>query len=468
MSKLMYMLFFVGIATFGNAQCANWIGNEKESEATDAHSIYRSALKTEDYSTAFENWQKAYDIAPAADGKRDYHMTDGAKIYLHKFQNSTDDAEKKEFASKVVALYDQAVECYRAKSISLKCGDTEECVNQRISYLRGRQGYDMYYSLNSPYSKNFEVLQEAMNLGGNDVEYIVFDPLAKIAVYQYQKGKIEKAQALEIYQSLEKIAQHNIENNADYGTYFEQAWKASKVHYAPVESEIFDCEFFKNKLRPEYDANPDDKDVIKKVLAKLKAQGCADDDELVKELDGKWKTYAAAANAQMLSDDKENNPAKYAKKLRQEGDFQGAISYYEKAIAKETDNVKKASYLLSVAKIQYSKFKKYSDARNNAREAAKLRPNWGDPYITIGDMYGSSARGCGDDWAVRLAIIAAMEKYEYAKSIDPEAAEEAQSRLSKYYASLPEKQEGFMRKVKAGQSVKVPCWIGETVRVRFK
>lgn len=466
---MIFMLFSIGIATMASGQCANWVGSDQEGAATDAHSIYRSALKTEDFATAFESWKVAYEIAPAADGKRDYHMTDGAKIYLHKFQNAASDDEKKEFSGKVVELYDQAVECYRAKSISLtKCGDSEECINNRISYLRGRQGYDMYYTLNAPYSSNFEVLQEAVKLGGNNVEYIVFDPLAKIAVYQFQKEKLTKEQALSVYETLQTIAEHNIENNSEFGSYFEQAWSAAKAHYSVVEKEIFDCEFFKGKMKPEYDADPDNKDVIKKVLARLKAQGCDESDPFVQELDGKWKKYAQAANAAMLEEDKQSNPAKYAKKLRQEGDFTGAVTYYQKAISIEGDNVKKASYLLSVAKIQYSKFDKYSDARNNAREAAKLRPGWGEPYITIGDMYGATARSCGDDWAQRLAIIAAMEKYEYAKSIDPESAEVAQSRLGKYYASLPEKQEGFMRKVSSGQSVKVPCWIGETVKVRFK
>ena len=60
-----------------------------------------------------------------------------------------------------------------------------------------------------------------------------------------------------------------------------------------------------------------------------------------------------------------------------------------------------------------------------------------------------------------------MDKYGYAKSIDSEVAEEASSKLSKYYSSMPEKTEGFMRGVKAGQSVKVGCWIGESVKVRF-
>ena len=86
----------------------------------------------------------------------------------------------------------------------------------------------------------------------------------------------------------------------------------------------------------------------------------------------------------------------------------------------------------------------------------------------IGDLYASSARNCGDAWNQRLAIIAAIDKYNYAKSVDPSLAEEANKKVSKYRASLPDSNEGFMRGVSAGDSQKVGCWIGESVKVRYK
>jgi hypothetical protein len=83
-------------------------------------------------------------------------------------------------------------------------------------------------------------------------------------------------------------------------------------------------------------------------------------------------------------------------------------------------------------------------------------------------LYASSARRCGDDWNQRLAILAAIDKYSYAKSIDPEVADEARKRIGKYNQSRPEKAEGFSRSIKEGASASVGCWIGETVKVRFK
>jgi len=111
--------------------------------------------------------------------------------------------------------------------------------------------------------------------------------------------------------------------------------------------------------------------------------------------------------------------------------------------------------------------KKYGDARAEARKALSINPNYGRAYMLIGDMYATGARNCGDSWNQRLAVLAAMEKYSKAASVDPSVAEEASGKKAKYRGSLPNKEEGFLRGVKSGQKQKVGCWIGETVTVRY-
>lgn len=453
--------------TFG--QYKSWIGDPKEEDASNAHSIYRQALKAEDWTIAYDNWKVAYELAPAADGKRDYHFIDGVKLYIHKFKNETDDTKKAEHKKIIYRLYDEAVDAYVTRSVKpSKCGDNDDCYTKKIGYVQGRKGFDMFYTLAEPYSKNLAVFEESMNNAGNDSEYIIFDPVCAIMVYQFQKGKIDKDKVLSLYNKMESIAQYNLENNSKYGQYFDQAWKAAKSKLAPIEPEIFDCEYFKPKYKLIYEENPDDYDNLKNVLGLLKKRGCDESDPFVLELDEKWKKYAAVENAKRQAAFEANNPSIVAKKLYDSGDFKGAINKYDEAIAEESDPEKKASYMFSKASIQFRKLKQYSTARATAYEAAKLKEGWGRPYMLIGDMYASSARNCGDDWNQRLAIIAAIDKYNYAKSLDPEVADEARQRVGKYNASLPEKSDGHMRGVQPGASAKVGCWIGETVKVKFK
>ena len=81
-SKLLFGLTIL-LITQNSAftQCETWIGKPNEDDITTWHSVYRPYIKSEDYASAFEYWAQAYKAAPAADGKRDFHFTDGIKIY---------------------------------------------------------------------------------------------------------------------------------------------------------------------------------------------------------------------------------------------------------------------------------------------------------------------------------------------------------------------------------------------------
>ena len=79
------LLFVLGVAA--SAQCETWIDSPSKEQAENAHTVYRQSLKDKDYELAFEHWEKAYELAPAADGRRDYHYTDGAILYKQKLKD---------------------------------------------------------------------------------------------------------------------------------------------------------------------------------------------------------------------------------------------------------------------------------------------------------------------------------------------------------------------------------------------
>ena len=446
------------------AQCNTFTEAESQTAAQENHVLYRDAIKAKNFDAAFPYWEKAYAMAPAADGQRDVHFTDGVKIFLHKFKKETDEAKKKEYAEKIVSLYDQGIECLAAGTVKLPKTPSD----RRIAYLRGRQGYTMFYDLRTPYIQTEKVLAEAVEKGGNNTEYIVLLPYATVVTYMYANEKMEAEKAREIYTKLNDIADHNIANNPSTKSYFESAKASMNKEFEKIEAFIFDCDYFVKKIRPAYEANPEDPAVLEESIRTLKKRGCENTEPLLIELEGKWAKYAAAENARREAEFKANNPSYIAKDLYDQGDYSGAIAKYKDAINAESDPEKQASYWFSVASIQFRKMKQYSTARSSALKAANLKSGWGRPYMLIGDMYASSARKCGDSWNQRLAILAAIDKYQYARSLDSEVASDASERISKYSASLPEKEEGFMRGVKNGQKAKVGCWIGESVTVRFK
>jgi len=469
-----YYLFAVALFAFAfnaqgvHAQCNTWIDSPDKESAENAHSNYRSAMKIKDMDLAYTEWKKAYDIAPAADGTRDFHYTDGIKLFKEKLKNETDEAKKAEYKNNILELYDQAVECYRSQAIKLKNCSDQPCYDAKANQLMGRKGFDMFYELNSNYEANLVPLEQAIS-GGNEVEYIVFEPMANIVVHQFKNDKMDAEKARQIYARLDEIAEWNIENNEQYSEYYASTQARFKSKYAEIESDIFDCEYFKAKLQPKYEEKPDDPDIVKYTYNKLLQEGCDKEDPFLKKLEGVYQSYAAEENAKMQAEFEANNPGVVANKLYKSGDFEGAIGKYNEALEAESDAVKRATYYFSIASIEGRKMGKPQDARRSAKKAAELRPDWGSPWILIGDMYAQSAKSCGKDaFGQRVVILAAMDKYRYAKSVDPEAAEEADRKLNNYYGSIPEKQDAFMRGHKEGAKLSTGCWIGETTTLRVQ
>ena len=145
MKILTTTLCFVIAAGTLAAQCDTWIDSHRQSEAEDAHVVYRQHIKNEDYDGAFNMWKVAYEIAPAADGRRDSHFRDGIEIYKHKFSNATSDSDKDKYRQKVIELYEQLIECISNGAITYKSCTTQECIDGRVGVMMGRQAFDMYY-----------------------------------------------------------------------------------------------------------------------------------------------------------------------------------------------------------------------------------------------------------------------------------------------------------------------------------
>lgn len=430
------------------AQCETWVNSPKKGEAEDAHVLYRGFIKEKRFDEALTDWEKAYSIAPAADGNRSTHYSDGVEIFMHKFNTTADQTEKKAYAEKIIKLYDQWVQCYPAEA----------------AYARGRQAYNMFYYLQSDYAVLEKVLKEAVEKGGNNSEYIVLDPYAHVTVHMFRNNKTSQSEARSVYEKLVNLADHNITNNKSYGQYYQQAKEAMLATFSAIEREIFDCAYFKNKYLPEYKANPNDREVYRNVYRQLVMGGCDKSDPIVYEI------FLKDSIATM-EEYKATNPGFFANELFKAGNYEGAIAKYKEAIKDEADPDKQSYYLLAIAKIEYGKLDRYSSARTNALQAAKIRPNWGEPFILIGDMYASTSSSCGSDsFEKQLAVLAALDKYAYAKAIDdnPELQAEVNNKIARYSSFKPDLSEAHMRGIKEGQAMSVPCWIGETVKVRFK
>lgn len=463
------LIFAIAFALVATSQCETWLEAANKGHLEEQHSVYRGFMKTKNFKDAFAPWKEVYEAAPAADGRRGFHYTDGIIIYKDLYDKETDEAKKKEYADMVLRLYDEAIQCYQNRAIAIK-GGTDELYAAKISDLYSRKSYEMYYTFRSPYSETMEDLAYAFEIGGLDAPYTIIVPYANITVHQFLKEQIDKETARQAHDEMLKLADQNIANEHQYAQYYQQAKDNMLAEFKKIEYQIFDCDYFKNQWMPDYEDNKDDALFAKDMFNRLRARGCDDSDPFLLELKTKYETYAASVNAARQAEFEANNPGIQANKAYQAGDFQGAIEKYRTAIAQEENASEKAKYHFSIASIYFRKLNKYGEARSEALKAAELRPEWGRPYVLIGDIYAKAARGCGDSWNQSLAILAAYDKWAYSKSkeLNPSIQSDVEGKLSRYRAYFPSKDEGFMRGAKPGGSASVGCWIGESVTVRYK
>lgn len=451
-SKLLFLGVLVSISLFANAQCTTFSDLDNKDEIEEAHVIYRQEVKAKNFEEAYEYWNKAYTAAPAADGKRASHYIDGRKILKAFYKKETDAAKKKELADRILKLYDEQIVCYKEEAFNL-----------------GRKAYDMFYELGSPYEDILKVLEKAVKVGGNKTEYIVMVPYGTVLTYLFQNKKIDVDKTRVAIDKLNEICDYNIANNAKYKDYYQQAKDAMNGELVKIENDVFDCQYFKDKFLPVYRENPNDVDNIKRIYAKLVKQGCDENDPDLTDLKASYKKIATEINAANLAEYEATHPDAAALRLYKEGNFKEAIKKYNEAISQESDNSKKAKHYFAIASIQFRKLNQLSSARTNARKAAKLDSGYGKPFMLIGDMYAKSSRNCGKtNFEHKLAIIAAIDKWNHAKAVDSTVASDANKKIANYRAHLPAKTDAFERGYTGGEKLTVPGWIGETVTLRFK
>lgn len=468
MKVLTSLLFFLMLSGLALGQCESWVNSPKKDQAEEAHVLYRQVLKSKDYAGALDLWQTAFDLAPAADGQRATHYLDGVEIYKQLFSVETDEAKKEQYKKKAIELYDGAINCMKQKGIVYKNCEDQACIDQRVGWIMGNKAYDMFYTFLYPRSETYDVLKESLKLTGNAADYTVLYPYPAVVVYLFQAGRISKEEALAAYNRLNEIADYGVENHPNYGTYYAQAKDAIAATYEIVEKDIFDCDFFIAKHTPEYEADPTNPELLAQIIKSLKENGCVAGTPFLDKVEAEYGVIATEYNAAKQAEFEQKYPEIMAKRLYDEKKFSEAVGKYKEAIAAEPDQAKQATYYFSIASIQFRQLSQYASARDNARMAAQLRGGWGRPYMLIGDMYAKSSSSCGSDAYTRgLAVLAAIDKWAYARSVDSEVADEANKKIATYSDHIPPQDDAFMMGKAEGQTVQVGCWISESVKLRF-
>lgn len=428
------------------SSCPKFSDAPNPDEAETNYVLYRDFLRANDYEKAYELWQKVYEVAPAADGRRNTVLADGIRFYERFISESPDSLKREAYINRIFGLYDQIDQCY-----------------PEGGYVIARKAFDLYYKYPGRASSDeiFNMFKQAIDMDGLETNDFVINPFTSMLVERYFNDQISLEEARRYQQKVRDIIAHGL---ADCKGRACERWKIIE-EYAPVRLEAFeavrgfyDCEYYMNKYFADFEAAQEDCDVLRTVYSRLKWGGCPETDERFRQLISVGNQNCAP----------EAGPAEVAYNCLRDADYNCAIEGFEKAAAEEEKPEKKAQYLLIIAKIYQAHLKNFSRSREYARRASEVRPDWGEPYLHIGRLYASSGPLCGPGrgWDSQIVVWPAVDMWNKAKQVDPSVAAEANKWINQYSQYMPSMEDIFQRNLKEGESFYVGCWIQTSTRIR--
>lgn len=453
MKKLLLSSFFAIAAIVAvNAQKAGYdpvnapFGHGEDSVKCRMNlSLMSTSAKAENYKEAVGPWNSVYENCPAS-SKNIYIY--GPRIFKSMFETETDAAKKKAYLDKVMDIYTSRLKYY-----------PDDSKGSILAY----KTYDYMELMGSDADQKviYDWLNEAIEDMKSEMEpKDAYSYFMVASLTQYLSDNSKKEQYIKDYfrisayvdEAAGKASAAGDKANADY-----LALVKDGIVQGFIASGAGDCktltEYYADKVEP----NKGDKEFLTDVVNALGSIGCSDTDIYFTASEYLHRLEPTAGSALGL-----------ANKSLRDKDYDTAIKYYQEAAQLETDKTKASGYMLQLAGI-FSNQRNFARARQAANEALQFDPNNGDAYILIAQLYATSAESIFSEREKRgLVFCAAVDKLQRAKAVDPSVSSKAQSFINQYSAYFMDTETAFMMGIKAGESVFIPGWIGETTTVRLK
>ena len=372
------------------------------------------------------------------------------KIFNYFADQETDESKRTMWADSVKMLYEKREKCF---------GSSVE--------LNSRKAYDLYYNYRDEIGDEYiyGLLKTVVDEKGKDMPEYIVNPFSNLIVSNTLSKNIEVDEAKKYANIVMETITNGLSNCGDNCKNWNIINDYSIDRLAVLErfQSFFPCNYYVNKYYKDFEAAPTDCEVIQTVLARLRRGGCEETDASVAQVMAAYNSNCKKTTNTV------SGPLGEAIKLYQTGRYEEAVEKFDEYFANETDKEKLAKYQLVVAKIYYRDLKDFPKSRKYALDAAGNKANWGDPYILIGKLYASSGPICGPGtgWKSQIVTWPAIDKWTYAKKIDPAVSSDATKLINQYRKFMPAVEDIFIRpNVEEGKSFYVGCWIKENTIVR--
>ncbi len=404
-------------------------------------SLYREFVKQGPgrYQDAIGSWRIVFKECPTS--SQNIYI-DGIKIYNDLIDKETDAGRKALLMDTLRMIYDQRIKYFKQPGTVL-----------------GREGVDI---LRHPeYRRDLDIVEEAygylkqsVDIQKNNSAAAVLATYMTSTIYLYQNERLTDMQVIDNYALTSDILDYKLARNPGDNTLL-RVMEANDNNF--IASGAPTCESLINYFQPDYNQRSADPLYLRRAVKCLSAVNCEED-----------PFYAKAAEALYTIEPSPEAAFGLAKLFVTKKEYDKATGYYREAIDNEEDPVKKSEYYYQLAYITNTEMDQPRKARDYALEALKLRPDWGDPYILIGDAYAAAKDCFEDDFEKTTIYWAAVDKYNQAKSVDDSVTDKANERINTYRKYFPDVETIFFYSLNEGDSYTVGCWINEKTEVRAR
>jgi tetratricopeptide (TPR) repeat protein len=370
-------------------------------------------------------------------------INDLIKLYSERQTNFASKTKKGEFMAKTCQLkYDNKKLLNIGKEELYNCFDAAYQADQK-TFTNPKSLYTYFSLMVDLYDSGKKTAQQLFNKYDDISEKIEFE----IKNYTQKLNKYVAQGDEEV-----QLSPKDAKKVKSYNSYL----KAYKLIVGSVDSKLGEranCENLIPLYNRDFEEFKNDGIWLQRAMNRMYAKECTDDPLFVKIVQQKNMLEPNASTAYYLGILKEK-----------EGKWKEAVGYFNQAVDLETDSFDKAKRLSSLAG-KYRKKGSYGQARSYYRKALAQNPSLGSAHLAIAQMYAKSAKNCGEgNFNQRAVYWLAIQEARKAGRVDSSLKKAVANTIANYKAKVPTRGEIFSAG-RAGEVIKIGCWIGRSVTV---
>lgn len=400
-------------------------------------SLYFEFYKHNNYKDAIGPWRIVFNECPLA---RESMYAYGINMYKSFMENETDPEKVGAYCDTIMIIHEQRIKYF---------GDEGKNLGRKgIDLLRYRRQDGVEYI-----REGYNCLRKSMDIEQITSSPIVITTLLSASISLYMNDELTAEELIKDYIDASNILDQNLSKRSD--ARMKTAKEAIDANIK--ESGVLTCENVIRIFGPQYEANKTNKEFLLKLHDFLTVANCENEELYVLTSERLYEIEPTASAAYNL-----------ARMFFRKNSYEEAKKYYLEAIENATDDEDKAKYNYELAVLTYQYLKNNPQAVFYANEAIKLSPDWGEPYILIGQAYFSGKNEYPDQFEQQTVYWVVVDMFQKAASVDSSVRDRTASLIHDYSAHFPSLEDLFFRSIKEGDPYMIRGWINRSTVARAR